>query len=273
MKKFYFLLRFLIISLVYCLYKYYLEGVCSFVFGYQFFIPILSVYLIVILISFKVSEQIELKIKIITDSFFICIIILQVFTYLFFSPSIVLKPDISNFYLYVMIELLLLIPFIIPFIIWTYLDVRKLQLSKETEDSGKKSIAKRKYLFRFIILTLLCCPLSFAEEILDLIVIFKPVFFYPTLIIYFLLTITCLFVSIRSTLIIQIIAESIFVLVFTIQTIYLCILGSIDYKMAGGDSGLVPFLIFSYLPMFVFSIVWLVRDVKLLKKNSMEEID
>lgn len=127
------------------------------------------------------------------------------------------------------------------------------------------------YLLRFLIITLIYfLEYIFLEKdffILD--IVLHPVFFPFMLVMYLMIIVISFFCEEKTVKILKAVTDIVFILIFSFQTILLLYLGLEDI----GDGGLAVAGIVLYIPMFICFIIWLVRDIKLLKKNSMEEID
>ena len=86
--------------------------------------------------------------------------------------------------------------------------------------------------------------------------------FIPLLCAYFLLFILCLFLSGKTLLLAKLISSSFFTVLLTIQTFYIIFF---EY----GKLGTVAFLdILYYLPIYICFFIWLVEDIKNLRKNK-----
>ena len=127
------------------------------------------------------------------------------------------------------------------------------------------------FLLRFLIITLIySLEYIFLEKdyfILD--IVLNPVFFPFMLVIYLMIIVISFFCEEKTVKILKAVTDIVFILIFSFQTILLLYLGLEDI----GDGGLAVAGIVLYIPMFICFIIWLVRDIKLLKKNSMDEID
>ena len=86
--------------------------------------------------------------------------------------------------------------------------------------------------------------------------------FIPLLCAYFLLFIICLFLSGKTLLLAKLISSSFFTVLLTIQTFYIIFF---EY----GKKGTVAFLdILYYLPSYMCFFIWLVEDIKNLRKKK-----
>ena len=256
-KKVLFVFRFIIPLILYMCY-YFLLGKENMVFTWdvRFFIPMLSLYFLIQLLSITVLEKIGFLLRIISNSLFIVCTIVQSYYFISFFG------DFSSAFDF-------LLPMLIPFLIWFYCDISKYSNNKIDEiallDVKKKRIRNLLFLFlRFLyIVVVYCClfmppePASLAYFALDYRV------FFPLLVVYFISALIFLFISEKKHVKIKYAFDLLFVVLFSIMTIIIFCLG-----LTSSDGGgiLIIFIIFHYFPVYIPFIIWLVRDVKLLRK-------
>ena len=90
-------------------------------------------------------------------------------------------------------------------------------------------------------------------------------FFFSHLVVYFIFAIIFLFISEKKFVRIKYAFDLLFVVLLSIMTIIVFCSG---LNSSDGGGILVIFIIFQYFPIYIPFIIWLVRDIKLLKKNS-----
>ncbi len=119
------------------------------------------------------------------------------------------------------------------------------------------------FLIRFLIITLIYFLeyIFLGEDFFILDIVLHPVFFPFMLVMYLMSIITSFFCSKKTVEIIKVVSDSVFMLLFTLQTVLLLYLGFEDI----GDSGLAVLGIMIYIPIFVFFIIWFVRDIRILR--------
>ena len=118
---------------------------------------------------------------------------------------------------------------------------------------------KFELLLRFLIITIIYVLL---QILVGLDFLLGYYFFVPALILYFLIGLIAFKISKNTTLVLKIVSDIIFVLIFTVETFW-CLYW-ISYSTPG-EAFLGYMIILLYSPMFICFIVWLVRDIKLLK--------
>ena len=118
------------------------------------------------------------------------------------------------------------------------------------------------FLSRFLIISVLYYVYNCIRLENELTFLLRIEVFLPLLILYFFLVVVCFFLSENVTLIVKIISDSLFLILFIIQTIFLLYIGIEDFLNEGGDSGLVIVFIAMYIPIVIPFIVWLFLDIK-----------
>lgn len=248
----------LIIPLVLYLCYYCLLGQDSmlFIWDVSFFISLLLVYFLIQVLSITLLKKIGFLLQIISNSLFIVCTIVQCYYYV----SI-----FDDFYS----SFVFLFPMLLPFLIWLYCDVSKYlneRIDKSTFiDVKKKRIRNLFFLFlRFLYMVVVyCClfmppePSSLAFFLLDYRV------FFSFLAVYFTFAIIVLFISEKKFVKTKYAFDLLFVLLFSIMTLIVFYSG---LNSSDGAGFLVIFIIFEYFPVYIPFIIWLERDVKLLKK-------
>lgn len=120
-------------------------------------------------------------------------------------------------------------------------------------------------LLRFLIISIIYALL---QILVGLDFLLGYYYFVPALVLYFLIGIIALKISKKTTLIFKIISDGIFVIIFTIETFWCLYWISI---CTPGEAFLGYMIILLYSPMYICFIVWLVRDIKVLKKDRNEK--
>ena len=120
-------------------------------------------------------------------------------------------------------------------------------------------------LLRFLIISIIYALL---QILVGLDFLLGYYYFVPALVLYFLIGIIALKISKKTTLIFKIISDGIFVIIFTIKTFWCLYWISICIS---GEAFLGYMIILLYSPMYICFIVWLVRDIKVLKKDRNEK--
>ena len=120
-------------------------------------------------------------------------------------------------------------------------------------------------LLRFLIISIIYALL---QILVGLDFLLGYYYFVPALVLYFLIGIIALKISKKTTLIFKIISDGIFVIIFTIETFWCLYWISICIS---GEAFLGYMIILLYSPMYICFIVWLVRDIKVLKKDRNEK--
>ena len=118
------------------------------------------------------------------------------------------------------------------------------------------------FLSRFLIISVLYYVYNCIRLENELTFLLRIEVFLPLLILYFFLVVVCFFLSENVTLIVKIISDSLFLILFIIQTIFLLYVVIEDFLNEGGDSGLVIVFIAMYIPIVIPFIVWLFLDIK-----------
>lgn len=133
MKKFefWFLLRFVIITVIYSIECFFLKTNLM-ILNPRFFPFVLFVYLTAIIISFLFDNNIRMKIKLISDIFFLVLFIMTIVISIIISNK-----GLGDFILPGVI-LLLLLPMLICFFVWLIRDIKKRNNMEFNQQEEKK---------------------------------------------------------------------------------------------------------------------------------------
>lgn len=259
MKKndFLFLIRFLIITLIYFLEFIFLGEdffILDIVLHPVFFPFMLVMYLMTIVVSFFCGEETGKIIKVVSDSVFMLLFTLQTILLLYLGFE-----DIGDSGLAVL-GIMIYIPIFVCFIFWFVRDIKVLRLQVNLKDFKFKHFYWLFFL-RCVIIGVIYFGINYFYPF---ILLLDKSIFIPILIIYFLVILLASWFQKIVVLKIKIFSDVVFLSLFLLQTI--CMMCYLFVEFTKLEPKLINLLWYS--PLIVLFTVWLVYDVKLLKKNE-----